>query len=157
MMPIRSSLVAAFGVALFFCCAAQSVVPDDDPLLSIKGEDVGDQGTRVHYDWAVRKSRLPALPSWNPSTAEAPVSPHKAAVAATEFLRTRFPPSAHLTMDRIALVRRALEKNPIAPELWTYEIVFLCDPQPAAAEQPMLTVVVLMDGRVVVPVRKLLK
>jgi len=156
MMPIRFSVVPACCVALFFWCAAASVVPADDPLLTIRGEDVGE-GTRVHYDWTVRQSRLPALHSWDPSTAEPPVSPHKALIAATEFLRTRFPPSAHLTMDKITLLRRRVEKNPITSELWLYEIVFLCNPQPATVEQPLLNVMVLMDGRVVVPERKLAK
>jgi hypothetical protein len=142
-------------LALLFGCVAQSSVGDDDPLLNISYSGV--EGTGYKYVWAIRQSRLATLPHCDPATAEVPVSPHQAIVAATEFMRMQFPPSSHLTPSSLVLLARGIEKNSVASQLWMYEIWFLPDSLPPQPEQALLTVTVLMDGKVVVPVKQPVK
>ena len=141
--------------ALLCCCVTQLACGGDDPLIGIRDSAV--EGTGYKYSWAVRQSRLAALPHCDPSAAEVPVSPHEAIVAATEFIRTQFPPSTHLTADSVMLHARGIEKDPVAPQLWMYEIWFMPDSLPPQPEQDLLTVMVLMDGKVVVPVKQPIK
>jgi len=49
---------------------------------------------------------------------------------------------------------RGIEKNPVARQLCMYEIWFMPDSLPPQPEQDLLTLMVLMDGKVVVPVKQ---
>src|ERR1700676_4994120 len=98
MMPTRPSALAAFGMA-FFCCVGHSA--DEESQITVT--NLADHTVGLRYVWSVPRSSLNALPRWNPLTAEVPLSPHKAAATATEFLRTRFPSSAHLSIFSISL------------------------------------------------------
>src|SRR5882724_4938630 len=110
-------------LALLCCLAIQPVSSSEDPLLWIRYK--GIEGTGYKYVWAIRQSRLAALPRFEPSVAEVPVSPHQAIVTAIEFIRTQFPASMHLTLDTVTLLQRGIENNPVVRSLWMYEIDFM--------------------------------
>ena len=143
------------SVALFCYCVAPCVGGSDDPLLNITSMAVDFAGYK--YVWSVPQSRLGALPHCNPAAAEVPISPHQAIVAATEFMRTQFPSTKNLRADSVTLLARGIEKNPIASEVWIYEIGFLPDKLPPDSELDLFTAMVLMDGKVVVPVKTPIK
>jgi hypothetical protein len=142
-------------LALLWSFPLQWVSSSDDPLFWIRYS--GIEGTDYKYVWAIHQSRLAALPHFDPSVTEVPVSPHQAIVAATEFTRTQFPASVHLTPNTVTLLQRGIEKNPVRPALWMYEIDFLADPFPPGPHQDLLTVMILMDGKVVVPTKQPVK
>ncbi len=106
------------------------------------------------YVWAVRQSRAAAVARYDPVAAELPVSPHQAIVIASQFIRTQFPASTQLRPDSCVLLARGLEKNPVATQLWMYEVSFLPDPLPEPFESDLFSVMVLMDGKVVVPFKQ---
>jgi|ERR1019366_9490749 hypothetical protein len=131
-----------------------SAATEDDSMLMLKGEGMGGG---VMYVWEIPRSSIAALPRWDPVGGEAPLSPHRAAAAATEFLRNRFGPSVQLTIFSLCLGQSAIRPGGAeAPgaQVWDYQISFECEPEPPPAERPMLNVLVLMDGKVVVPVAK---
>jgi hypothetical protein len=152
MISVRFSSLAGRSVVLVCLCGIQAIFADDDPDIFIHSTQ--NQGSAVKYVWAVKKSRLAALPHWDPVTAEAPISPHQAVTAAIEFVRDRCGASAHLRVSDIALYKRGLELNSVAPDVWTYTVSFDCDPEPPAGYRELLNVDVLLDGKVVVPVEK---
>jgi hypothetical protein len=128
---------------------ARCTVSADDPLLNITTHSI--QGSGVEYVWSIRQSHLASLPHCDPLHAEVPVSPHQAITAARDFLRSRFPDFEPQGVD-LFLLTRGLEPNPIAPELWLYEISFLsASPD---VQHPLSTVRVLMDGKVLVPLER---
>ena len=150
-------MIARYAVLVAVLCSfpTSDALSADDPLLGVRYSGV--DGTGYKYLWAVRQSRLTALPHCDPLTAEVPLSPHKAIVVATEFIRTQFPASVLLTPNTVTLLCRGIEKNPVAPCLWMYEIDFIADPFPSQPNQELLDVMVLMDGKVVVPIKQPVK
>ena len=121
-------------------------VSADDPLLFMFSATL--RGTGVEYEWSIRQSHLAALPHCDPLNAEVPVSPHRAVTAAREFLRSRFHDVEASTVNDVFLRKQTLEMNPIAPHLWMYEVLF---ESPLAPLHPLRNVIVLMDGKVLVP------
>jgi hypothetical protein len=138
-------------IALVLCCAAQLVWGADDPLLHIRNRSI--TGSGVEYVWEIRQSYLAALPHCDPLAADIPVSPHQAAAVAREFLRARLPSFEPLGVD-ISLHATGIEKNPVAEELWMYDISFTYYPELPPAKRPLENVMVLMDGKVLVPVER---
>jgi hypothetical protein len=134
------------------CCYAQSPLLDDDPEVTIT--NLADSTVGFRYVWAVRRSSLSALPRWDPLGGEVPLSPHDAVVKATEFVRNRFPVSAKVSVLSISLslagAGRGYDRPPLQG-IWAYQINFRYD-QATAAEKALLNVMVLLDGRVVIPV-----
>lgn len=121
-------------------------------MLTIHTARFGEQP--LEYVWAVPQSRAAAVAHYDPIAAELPVSPHQAIVIASEFIQTQFPASTQLRPDLCMVVARGLEKNPVAAQLWMYEVSFTPDPLPDPFESDLYSVMVLMDGKVVVPVKR---
>ncbi|MEY2564306.1 MAG: hypothetical protein QOH88_2499 [Verrucomicrobiota bacterium] len=106
------------------------------------------------YVWAVPQSRLAAVVHYDPISAELPISPHQAMVIATEFIKTQFPASTQLRPDGCTILARGIEKNPLAGQVWMYDVSFYPDPLPEPFQSDLLSVMVLMDGKVVAPVKR---
>jgi hypothetical protein len=134
---------------LLIACAVESACGDSDPLLMIHTAQFGKEPFK--WVWAVPQSRLAAVAQFDPVAAELPISPHQAIAAASEFIRTQYPASTQLTLSMGMLLARGIEKNPVAEQLWMYEISFTPDPLPEPYQDDLLRVMVLMDGKVVVP------
>ena len=146
---MRTTLVIAFCVTI----AASLMAGDSDPMLMLKGQGSGG----VMHFWEIPQSRVAALPRWDPLVGEAPLPPHRAVAAAAEFLRGRLGPSAQLTLSSICVGQTAVSpEGSDAPgeQVWEYQILFHCEPEPAPELGPLLNVMVLMDGSVVVPVAR---
>lgn len=124
----------------------------DDSTLLIHSSGV--KGTGFKYVWSLQESRLAALPHCDPSASEVPVSPHQAIRAATEFIRTQFPASTELRTTSCTLLTRGVANDRVARDLWMYDVWFTPEPWPAQSEEGLLTVHVLMDGKVVVPIKE---
>jgi len=137
---------------LLFFSALAAGRGDNDPLLIISIWSFGNEP--FEYVWAIPQSRAAALAHYNPIAKELPVSPHQAIVIAREFIRTQFPASTQLRPDDCMLLARGLEKNPVAGQLWIYEVSFSPDPLPQPFEPQLYSVMVLMDGKVVVPFKR---
>jgi hypothetical protein len=136
----------ATRVVILICCALASACGGDDrEVVVLQTKYVG----QINYEWVVNESRLSRLPHWNPATDEPPLSLHQAVVAATEFARIRFGSSVRLDVGRIYLDRQGIGAS--SPDIWIYEVHFACDPDPPYPESEFLQVIVLMDGKVVVP------
>ena len=148
-MAMRTTFVVALCVSI----VRSSMAADGDPLLMLKGQGIGD----VMHFWEIPQSLVASLPRWDPLAGEAPLPPHRAAAAATEFLRDRFGPSVQLTLSSICVGQTAVRpegsEGP-GEQVWDYQILFHCEPEPRPEEQPLLNVMVLMNGSVVVPVAR---
>lgn len=125
---------------------------DSDPSLMIHTAHWGDEA--VEYVWAIPQSRLAAVAHYDPISAELPISPHQAITTATEFMRTQFPASVQLRADSCTLLTRGIEKNSVAGQVWMYEVSFFPEPLPEPFQSDLLSVMVLMDGKVVAPVKR---
>src|SRR4051812_2080117 len=132
-------------LAAVLCSALTLSSGAADPLIHIMCQQDGEA---VRFVWQIRQSHLASLPPCEPLTAEVPVSPHTAVSAAAEFLALRFP-GAKSHGCLVSLNPRGLARNSVAEALWMYEIHFIYDPD--VPHRPLHTVVVLMDGRVLVP------
>jgi hypothetical protein len=132
-------------VAALLCSSFAVSCDADDPLIHIMCQQ---EGEAVRFVWQIRQSHLASLPRCEPLTAEVPISPHRAVSAAAEFLAARFP-GAKSHGYIVSLNPRGLTPNPIAEELWMYEVHFIYDPE--LPHRPLHTVLVLMDGKVLVP------
>jgi hypothetical protein len=144
--------VSLFACALALCFAAHLRAADDDPDIFIHSSSY--DGEAFKLVWAVKRSRLAAVPLWHEMTDETPISPHRAVTAATEFLRSRLGASVNLRVVDITMFQHGLELNAVVADLWAYTIDFESDPEPNRDDRPLLGVMVLMDGKVVVPVRQ---
>ncbi len=137
---------------LLFLCGVNSTYGGADPLLMIHTAQFGKEP--FEWVWAVPQSRAGAVAQYDPIAAELPVSPHQAIVSASEFIRTQFPASIQLRPESCMLLARGLEKNPVEGQLWMYEVFFSPDPLPEPFQSDLLSVMVLMDGKVVVPFKR---
>jgi hypothetical protein len=149
-MTKRQSCAA---VIVWIVTVGFSTAADNDRVLMLRGE--GLAGTM--YTWEIPQSSVAALPRWDPLRHEVPLSPQQAAVAATKFLHDRFGPSAQLVIESLCLQQSAVRpEGTEAPgaQVWDYQILFDCKPKPPSKEIPLLNVMVLMDGKVVVPTAK---
>ena len=142
-------LARAIALVIVVSGLARAAGCAEDPLLAITTSTI--RGSGVEYAWCIRQSHLAALPPCDPLHAEVPVSPHQAIIAARDFLRSRFPDFEAQGVD-LWLLPRGLELNPVAPELWMYEISFLSGSPDV--QHPLSTVRVLMDGKVLVPLER---
>ena len=133
-----------FVIALLWYGLAVSRAADD-PLINIMYRQEDDD---VRYVWEIRQSYLASLPRCDPTREEVPISPHQAITAAAEFLKSKFPGTPSYGCS-LFLNTRGLEPNPVAGELLMYEINFTYDPD--IPHRPLHTVIVLMDGKVLVP------
>src|SRR5437762_7445512 len=137
-MTLRILAIIALVTGPCFVIAAD----DPDVFLYAKG------GPELKWVWAIKQSRMSALPKWDELNGEAPVSPHKALVATREFLQTR------LDIYTPLLISVGLHRY--HDDIWAYSIFF--DSQKVSDhDEPLLDVMVLMDGKVVVPVEQRLK
>jgi hypothetical protein len=145
-------MICARHVLPLLFVAVASVRGDSDPLLMIHTASFGNEP--FEYVWAIPQSRAAALAHYDPIAKELPVSPHQAIVIASEFIRTQFPASTQLSPDSCTLFARGLEKNPVAGQLWMYEVSFSPNPLPQPFESDLYSVMVLMDGKVVAPFKR---
>ncbi len=152
MLKLRITRIAVAFTVGVFCCVAQTACSDDDPDIFI--HSTSKQGSSTKLVWAVKRSRLTAIPIWHETVSEAPVSPHRAITAAMEFVQSRLGPSAHLRVVIITLFQEGIELNAVVPDLWAYTVSIECDPEPNDEDKELLNVMVLMDGKVVVPVHQ---
>ncbi len=123
---------------------------DSDPLLMIRTVHFKDDP--FEYVWAVRQSRAAANAHYDPLAGELPVSPHKAILIASAFIRTQFPASTQLRPITCDLVPMAHEKNPVVSQVWMYEVTFYVDP--GSLQSDLCSVMVLMDGKVITPFKR---
>ena len=139
-MTARCSL----SVALATFCAIHFAVGADDPDVFLQSRNFAD----FKWVWAIKQSRASALPKWDPLVGEAPVSPHQAIMAGREFLKSR------LGIDAPNFINVVLYS--IGDGAWAYTIHF--DAKTSTEdEQVLLDVWILMDGKVVVPVKQSVK
>jgi hypothetical protein len=134
----------AFFVALTFVCNVQLIAAADDPEVFISSRN----GPDFKWVWQVKHSRMSSLPKWEEFAGEAPVSPHKAIIVAREFVRERL---GIYTPHIIAV-----SLSPWDHGIWAYHVLFDSE-KVHAQEEPLLDVMVLMDGKVVVPVKQSVK
>ena len=150
MLNLRLVRAALRSLTVSLCFAAPCSCSGDD--VDVEVQRTRNQDASVRHIWQVKQSHLASLPRWDPTTSEAPVSPHQAVKAASEFMRDRFGASVQLHLVAIDLVPRGLAPNPVVGEIWTYTVSFDSNPEPPATESELTSVMVLMDGKVVVPV-----
>ena len=136
------------AVAALLCLSLPKSNGADDPVIHIM---CWQEGAPVSFVWEIRQSQLAALPRCEPLSCELPVSPHQAVTAAAEFLAKRFPGMKHHGYS-LSLHPRGLAANAVAKELWVYEVHFMYDLD--VPHRPLHTVMVLMDGRVLVPAER---
>lgn len=129
-------------VVLF--CAVGLAVAADDPEVFLYSKN----GPEFKWVWAIKQSRMSALPKWDELSSDAPVSPHQALLAGRDFLRTRF----NINTPNIVSITLSNWDHGI----WAYNIFFDAK-TPAEDDEPLLQVLVLMDGKVVVPVKQPVK
>ena len=143
------------GVAVALCGVGQVVAADDDPLLQLKKA----RDEHAEYVWALRRSEIDVAPRWDPLKAEAPLSPYQAVAAAEKYLQERYGSSVHLhTPGMLSLSKRSVEEyhgDPV-PDVWVYDILFASD-SVALNVSEVLDVMVLLNGKVIVPSETLLK
>jgi hypothetical protein len=138
-MIARCSLLVC---ALAICCTTlPTVTAADDPEVFIFGLLLDKQTELV---WAIKRSRLMAIPPWHEGIEEAPLSPHKAVTVASESVQSRLGVHGG-TIIRIIMIHLGEERD----NRWGYEVFFSSDP-PLESEDPLLRVLVAMDGKVIV-------
>jgi hypothetical protein len=140
---LLSLLIAVYGATL---AAAED---DSDVEIYWRGTD------KVKWVWAAKRSRLAALPEWDPAKGDPPVTPYKAILAARELLRNQLGVYAP-RLDIVSLSRIGAEWTPPGRSIWAYTIVFDSE-KPSEDDQVVLQVLVLMDGKVVVPTKQRVK
>ncbi len=59
--------------------------------------DLKDQTVGLRFLWSIPRSKLAQLPRWDPLRDEVPLTPHKAATVATDFVRSGFPSVTQLS------------------------------------------------------------
>jgi hypothetical protein len=136
----------ATRIAILICCTlAPASRGGDGEIVILTTKYVG----ATNYEWVVNESRLSKLPQWKPATDEPPLSVHQAVVAATEFARSHFGSSVRLNVGGVYLGLKGIGAS--YPDVWIYSVSFACDPYPPYPDSEFLEVMVLMDGKVVVP------
>jgi len=115
--------------------------------------------TYIHLNggcWVLRvtASELLTVPVWRESDEAPPLSPRAATNASRLVLRELVKDGDEWELERISLRR-----IPLAPDLWVYEVEFL-NPLPPLPPNTVgslgrtpLSLIVLMDGRAVAPVK----
>jgi hypothetical protein len=142
-MIARCSLLVC---AVAICCAAlESVAAKDDPEVFIYSLHLDKQTDLV---WAIKRSRLMAIPVWHEGNEEAPLSPKKAVAIANEYVQS------HLGVHGASILWIYI--RPIGNDSdhrWMYDIDYSTDP-PLISDDPRLHVTVAMDGKVIVPEKR---
>jgi len=136
---------------LFFCAVVFSwavrpsaAASDADVYIESRGS-----GEKSDFVWTIKRSRLEALPAWDPFSQEAPLSPYKAVAAAAEFVKLR------LGLERPEIWDVSLFRLPGRDNLWAYHVYFMAD-SVKEEDKPLLNVVVPPDGNVIVPVKRVI-
>jgi hypothetical protein len=139
------AFVCAFVVSTVVLGAA---TPETDPEVFIFGRGLDDQ---FEWVWAMKRSRLLAVPRWDPGKSEAPLSPNQAVIVASDYL------------EKVVGVRGAkpfaiqlitLGSGPDSENRWAYHIHFTTDP-PLLSDDPRVNDVhVAMDGKVIFPEKR---
>jgi hypothetical protein len=138
-MTARYWLVCSFALI----STTQAALSGDDPDVFLFSRN----GSKSKWVWAVKQSRLSALPVWHETTEEVPLSPNRALVAAREFLRNRL----GINDPRITAITLVPQGN----HVWAYSILF--DAEVPEEDSALLDVRVLMDGKVIEPVKQPVK
>jgi hypothetical protein len=141
-MITRCSLLAC---ALALCCTPlPGVAAEDDPDVPMYSVGLDEHTELV---WTIKRSRLMAIPPWRQGAEEAPLSPHKAVTAASEYVQSL---GAHAaTVVRIWMTRVGEDRD----NRWIYDVHFNADPL-LEWDDPRLRVAVAMDGKVIVPMKR---
>ncbi len=126
------------------CALATAAEDDSEVFLFSMGLD--EQSELV---WAMKQSRLQAIPVWKPGgNQEAPLSPNKAVTVADEYVQNTLGVQG-ATAFTIHLMQLGLTDNH-----WAYDIGFTTNP-PLYSDDPRLEHVhVAMDGKVIVPEKR---
>lgn len=137
--------------AICFLLLAIEVISDDEVLTF----EVELDFKPVTY--AIRESQLEAVPEWSPEEDFPPLSPRKAIEVATNGLRMlekRGLVKRHVETDKWKLIEASLV--PVRDEKWFWKMRFEVIPGDGRGSTGIsaeATVVVLMDGVVLVPSR----
>src|SRR5207237_2506787 len=116
---------------------------DPDEFIMSRGFD--EQSELV---WSIKRSRLESLPKWNEGVREAPCSVNKAASAAIEYINKLGLKGLHVWYIGV------FELHGGGDHQWAYNIQFASDLPDAEIPADADTVVVLMDGKILVPVKQ---
>jgi hypothetical protein len=98
--------------------------------------------------WAIKRSRLMAIPVWHVGLEEAPFSPNKAVAIANEYVHN------HLGVQNASVLWiyiRPLELG--SDDRWMYDINYSTDHY-LMSDDPRLDVEVAMDGKVIIPEKR---
>jgi hypothetical protein len=132
--------------ALVLSSCAPATTAENDPEVFLFSMGLDEQSELV---WAIKQSRLQAIPVWKPGgNEEAPLSPNKAVAEANDYVQNTL--GVHgATVFTIHLMQLGLTDN-----RWAYDIGFTTDP-PLLSNDPRLEHVhVAMDGKVIVPEKR---
>jgi hypothetical protein len=98
--------------------------------------------------WAIKRSRLLAIPAWQPGGSEAPLSPNKAVSVANNYVQSVL--GVH---GATVISIHMLQLGHGSDNRWAYNIDYSLDP-PKRSDDPRLHVTVAMDGKVIDPVKR---
>jgi hypothetical protein len=145
-MSVRGS--ALFCALVLITAVIAATAAETDPEIFIFGRGIDKQ---FEWVWAIKRSRLLAIPSWEPGKGEAPLSPNHAVVIASDYLDkvVGVYGAKPFAIQLITLGNSAETEN-----RWAYYIHFMTDP-PMLSDDPRVSDVhVAMDGKVIVPEKR---
>ena len=135
-------LVAVLAVS---CGTLSTVTAEDDPEIFISGRRLSKDTELV---WAIKRSRLMAVPLWHAGFEEAPLSPNKAVAIANDYIRNQLAVQG-ANVFRIFLMPLRAESD----DRWMYDIDYTTDGF-LLSDDPRLGVKVAMDGKVIIPEKR---
>ena len=104
--------------------------------------------SRLILFWAIKRSRLLAVPAWEPGRGEAPISPNKAVTVANDYVQNVLG-----VRDASVLTIEMRQLGPSSNNRWAYDVDYSSDP-PLLSDDPRLRVTVAMDDKVIVPEKR---
>jgi hypothetical protein len=146
-MIMRCSIFAC--VLVLSSARLSATAAETDPEIFIFGRGLDDQ---FEWVWAMKRSRLLAVPPWEPGKSEAPLSPNQAVIVASDYLEKVV--GVHGAKP-FAIQFITLGTGPDSENRWAYYIHFTTDP-PLLSDDPRVNDVhVAMDGKVILPEKRL--
>jgi hypothetical protein len=142
-------MIARFSVLVWAVVLSSAmlvaIAAEDDPEVFIYSLHIDKQTDLV---WAIKRSRLLAVPSWEPGRGEAPLSPNKAVIIANDYVQNV------LGVHGASVLMIEMRQLGVGSEnRWSYDVDYSSDP-PLLSNDPRLHVTVAMDGKVIVPEKR---
>ena len=125
--------------------ASSATAAEDDPEVFVYSLHIDKQ---TDFVWAIKRSRLLAIPAWEPGRREAPVSPNKAVTIANDYVQNVL--GVHGASVMWINMRQLGTGN---DNRWSYDVDYSSDP-PLHSDDPRFHVTVAMDGKVIIPERR---